>query len=147
MSIGNNLKAILLKTLAKKKNVEFNIKDSKKVLMLRYDRIGDMIIATPVFRELKREYPDIEISVLASKSNFIVLKNNPYVDKVYVNNKNNFFLDLPTLLNLRKKRIDVCFEFDHSIVRHAILRLIIIKTALLNTNYERFNVCRIRSTV
>ena len=127
MSIGNNLKAIILKVLTKKRSVYFDIKNSNKILMLRYDRIGDMIITTPVFRELKRAYPDIEIGVLASKSNAIVLKNNPNVDNVYLNNKNNFFSNLPILLKLRRQRIDVCIEFDHSVVRHAILRLIIIK--------------------
>ena len=121
-----NLKALILRVITKKKNIKFNIKNSSKVLMLRYDRIGDMIITTPVFRELKNAYPHMEINVLASKSNSIILKNNPHVDNVYLNNKNNLLFDLPVLLKLRKKQIDVCFEFDHSVVRHAILRLKII---------------------
>ena len=65
-------------------------------------------------------------SNLASQANHMILKNNPYVDSIYLNNKNNIFLDLPILFKLRKKKIDVCFEFDHSVVRHAIIRLKII---------------------
>jgi ADP-heptose:LPS heptosyltransferase len=142
MSLGNNLKAIFLKILTKKRSVEFDLKHTNKVLMLRYDRIGDMIITTPVFRELKRAYPNIEINVLASKSNSIVLKNNPNVDNVYLNNKHNFFADIPLLLKLRRERIDVCFEFDHSVVRHAILRLIIInpKKVISIKKYGRYGV-------
>ena len=126
MKIKNNFKANLLRIISHKKSIEFDVKSSSKVLMLRYDRIGDMVITTPVFRELKKAYPYIEINVLASKANYIVLKNNPYVDNVYLNNKNNIFLDFLLLLKLRKKKIDVCFEFDHSVVRHAIIRLKII---------------------
>ena len=58
MSFGNNLKAIILRGLSKKTSVDFNIKNSSKVLMLRYDRIGDMVITTPVFRELKNKTDD-----------------------------------------------------------------------------------------
>jgi ADP-heptose:LPS heptosyltransferase len=126
MKKKQKFKSFILKLLTKKKQNDFNIKLSKKVLMLRYDRIGDMIITTPVFRELKREYPNIEINVLASKTNAIILKNNPYIDNIYHNSKNNLLLDLPALFRLRSQKIDVCFEFDHSVVRHAIIRLKII---------------------
>jgi ADP-heptose:LPS heptosyltransferase len=93
---------------------------------LRYDRIGDMVISTPVFRELKRLHPHLKILVLASKINNEVLNDNPYVDEVFINYKNNFFGDIFSLLKLRKRRLDVCVEFDHSVVLHAILRLRII---------------------
>jgi ADP-heptose:LPS heptosyltransferase len=126
MNIKNNLKAFFLRRLTKKNNFKFNIQTTKKILMFRYDRIGDMIITTPVFRELKKHYPEIEISVLASKSNFMILKNNPYVDHIYINNKNNLLFDLLTLFKIRRQKIDICIEFDHSVVRHAIIRLQII---------------------
>ena len=90
-----------------------------------------MVITTPVFRELKREYPEINISVLASKVNQAILHNNPYVDKVYINYKNNLFRDLPTLLKLRNKKYDVCIEFDHSVIPHSIARLRIIKPKII----------------
>ena len=127
MKINTYLKAIILKFISNKKYLEFDVKLSTKVLMLRYDRIGDMILTTPVFRELKAAYPNIEINVLASKANFLILKNNPNVDNVYLNNKNNLFFDLPLLFKLRKQKIDTCIEFDHSVIRHAILRLIILE--------------------
>ena len=118
-----NLKAYLLKLLTKKNFFLFDIKDSKSVLILKYDRIGDMVLSTPIFRELKLAYPNISISVLASKENRDVIKYNPYVDKIYTNYKNQIFNDLPTLLKLRKKNFDVCIELDHSVIPHAIFRL------------------------
>lgn len=117
---------MLLKLFTSKKKTNFNIKNTKKIIFLRYDRIGDMIISTPVFRELKTTFPHIEITVLASKANQDILLHNPYIDKVYTNHKNNFLSDIKTLLKLRKEKFDIAVEFDHSVIPHAIYRLKII---------------------
>ena len=127
MLLSRQIKAYLIRLLTRKKTTKFDIKKARNILFLRYDRIGDMVITTPVFRELKLAYPEINISVLASKLNRGVLVNNPYVDKIYTNHKNNLLGDLPTLLKLRKMKFDVCIEFDHSVIPHAIIRLRIIK--------------------
>ena len=126
MSDSKKIKAKLLKLLTKKNSVEFNLTDAKKVLVLKYDRIGDMIVATPIFRELKNKYPNISISVLASKGNRDVIKYNPYIDNIYTNYKNSLLKDLLSLLKLRKEKFDVCIELEHSVIPHAILRLRII---------------------
>jgi ADP-heptose:LPS heptosyltransferase len=125
--MSKKIKAYILRRLTQKIHNDFDIKDAKNVLFLRYDRIGDMVITTPVFRELKLAYPDISITVLASKANQGVLLNNPYVDHIITNHKNNLLQDLPSLWQLRKQQFDVCVEFDHSVIPHAIIRLKIIK--------------------
>jgi hypothetical protein len=95
MKKNKKIKAFILKLLTNKRRTLFDIKKSKSVLILKYDRIGDMVVSTPIFRELKLAYPDISISVLASKENRDVIKNNPYIDKIYINYKNQIFNDLP----------------------------------------------------
>ena len=126
MTISKNLKAYLLKKLTNKKPVNFDLKDTKSILFMRYDRIGDMLISTPVFREFKLAYPNTNVIVLASEVNKDILINNPYIDEVIINNKNNLLRDISSLLRLRKLNIDACVEFDHSVVLHAIIRLRII---------------------
>jgi len=126
MKSNKKFKAYLLRLLTKKKNLLFDLKKSKRVLILKYDRIGDMVVTTPIFRELKTAYPDISISVLASEVNKDVIRYNPYIDKIYTNYKNSIFNDLPTLLKLRKKNFDVCIELEHSVIPHAIFRLKIV---------------------
>ena len=123
MKLTKKIKAYFLRRLTQKNFSEFQIKDSKNILFLRYDRIGDMIITTPVFRELKHIYPNVNVIVLASKANKDVLQNNPYVDEIFVCKKNHIFKDFFLLIKLRKKQIDVCIEFDHSVIPHAILRI------------------------
>ena len=136
MHFAEKLKSYFLRLLTNKKITAFDIKNARNVLFLRYDRIGDMIITTPVFRELKQKYPEINIAVLASSINQNVLHNNPYVDKVYLNYKNNLLKDLPTLLKLRGNNFDVCVEFDHSVIPHAIIRLRIIKPKKIISVYK-----------
>ena len=131
MSLTTKIKAYLLRFFTSKKARDFDIRNVKKVLFFRYDRIGDMVITTPVFRELKIFIPEIKITVLASKANQSVLSNNPYIDDVFVNHKNSFLNDFQTLFWLRKKKFDVCVEFDHSVVPHAILRLKIINPKIV----------------
>ena len=142
MSIIIKFKAYLLRKLTNKRSVDFDLKETSNVLFMRYDRIGDMVISTPVFRELKREYPHLKVLVLASQVNKEVLQNNPYVDEVIINNKNNFFADIPSLIKLRKQKLDVCVEFDHSVVPHTILRLRIInpKKIISVTKHGRYGV-------
>jgi len=126
MKSNKKFKAYLLRLLTKKKNLSFDLKKSKRVLILKYDRIGDMVVTTPIFRELKTAYPDISISVLASEVNKDVIRYNPYIDKIYTNYKNSILNDLPTLLKLRNKSFDVCIELEHSVIPHAIFRLKIV---------------------
>lgn len=127
MALILDIKAFLLRKLTNKKYVNFDLKDSKSVLFLRYDRIGDMLITTPVLRAFKISYPDAKVIVIASDLNKDILNNNPYVDEVIINHKNNLLRDILSLFRLRMLNIDACIEFDHSVIPHAIIRLKIIK--------------------
>lgn len=56
----------------------------KAILFLRYDgKIGDMVINTIMFREIKKQYPNIKIGVVTKDGAKGVIGNNPYVDKIY----------------------------------------------------------------
>jgi len=136
MKKNKKIKALILKLLTNKRNILFDVKKAKSVLILKYDRIGDMVVSTPIFRELKLAYPNISISVLASKENRDVIKYNPYIDKIYTNYKNQIFNDLPTLLKLRKKNFDVCIELEHSVIPHAIFRLKILNPKKIITIHK-----------
>ena len=82
----------------------------KRILVLRYDRIGDMIVTTPVLRTLKQLYPGIQIDVLASKVNAEVVQGNPFVDNLLIFGTNWVQL-LRQIVHLRKQRYDVVLNF------------------------------------
>jgi ADP-heptose:LPS heptosyltransferase len=82
----------------------------KRVLILRYDRIGDMIVTTPILRTLKQQYPHIRIDVLASKVNAEVVQGSPFVDTLLIL-ETNWVRLLRQIVHLRKRQYDVVLNF------------------------------------
>ncbi len=58
------------------------MKQSKRILIVRPDRIGDVVLSTPLPREIKKTYPDSFIAVMLRKYTKDIYENNPYVDKI-----------------------------------------------------------------
>ncbi len=54
------------------------------VLVFQTAKIGDMVSTTPVFREIKREFPDCRLGVAASATTAPLLRHNPHVDEIIV---------------------------------------------------------------
>ncbi len=52
----------------------------KNILVIRLDRIGDMVMTTPIFRALKEKWPDGQVTVLANPVNRNMVINNPFID-------------------------------------------------------------------
>ena len=77
----------------------------RKVLFLRPERIGDMVISLPVFDGLKESFPHIKISVLGSPKNFPLIKSDPRFDRIFIYTK-NAWSDLPEFYRIRKQRFD-----------------------------------------
>ena len=55
----------------------------KKILVIRFSSIGDIVLTTPVIRCLKKQIQDAEIHVLTKKKFANLYKTNPYINKVY----------------------------------------------------------------
>ncbi len=55
----------------------------KKILVIRFSSIGDIVLTTPVIRCLKNQLQDVEIHVLTKKKFSNLYKTNPYINKVY----------------------------------------------------------------
>jgi ADP-heptose:LPS heptosyltransferase len=50
-----------------------------KILFIRQDRIGDVLVSTPIFTSVKTHYPSAIIDVLLSENNHFVLANEPII--------------------------------------------------------------------
>ena len=55
---------------------------SHRVLFLRHDRIGDMILSTGILRSIAESHPTIALDVLASPSNAPVIRQETYLHEV-----------------------------------------------------------------
>jgi ADP-heptose:LPS heptosyltransferase len=60
-----------------------NINTVKKILVIRFSSIGDIVLTTPVFRCLKLQMPTVEIHFLTKLAFKQVTEANPYIDQFY----------------------------------------------------------------
>jgi ADP-heptose:LPS heptosyltransferase len=99
------LKKIKNNNLIKEENI-------RSILFIRNDgKIGDMIINTLMFREIKKVYPQIKIGVVTRGANRQVIANNPYVDKIYDYSKSHG--ELKSLANeIASEKYDLLIDFS-----------------------------------
>jgi len=89
----------------------------KKILILRFSSIGDIVLTTPVIRCLKQQLTGAEVHYCTKKGFKGLLIENPYVDKVHVLEDS-----LNELVQTLKAE-----NFDYIIDLHNSLRSLIIK--------------------
>lgn len=56
----------------------------KRILLIRDDRIGDMVVSLPVIQFLKDSFPHLQIDVLCTPYNVTILQENPNVHEKYL---------------------------------------------------------------
>jgi ADP-heptose:LPS heptosyltransferase len=55
----------------------------KRILIIRFSSIGDIVLTTPVIRCLKQQMPGAEIHFAIKQSFLPVVEANPYLDKIH----------------------------------------------------------------
>lgn len=97
----------------------------KKILIIRFSSIGDIVLTTPVVRCLKKQLPNVEVHYLTKKSFLPVIEHNPHIDKIHYLQDNlkatiedlkaenfDFIIDLHK--NIRSKRVIRALKTKHS---------------------------------
>jgi ADP-heptose:LPS heptosyltransferase len=98
----------------------------KKILIIRFSSIGDIVLTTPVVRCLKNQLPQAEIHYL-TKSQFVpLLQHNPYITQIHQLQESI----LATVKSLKKYHFDCIIDLHHN------LRTFIIKSALQTHTYS-----------
>jgi len=60
----------------------------KKILIIRFSSIGDIVLTTPIIRCARKQLNTIEIHYLTKLAFKDVINNNPYIDKIFTIDKN-----------------------------------------------------------
>jgi ADP-heptose:LPS heptosyltransferase len=94
----------------KQRELPIDLAQLKSVLILRYDKIGDMVVTLPVFRILKNRNPHIHIGVVTSVSNAEILRAESSVDSCFILYRNPLKL-LSELYRIRRDHYDVVLNF------------------------------------
>ncbi|ATV05921.1 glycosyltransferase family 9 protein [Fusobacterium vincentii] len=108
----------------------------KSILFLRYDgKIGDMIVNSLMFREIKKVYPNIKIGVVARGAAIDIIKNNPNVDEIYEYHKDRKKIkDLA--LKIKEEKYDLLIDFSE-MLRVNQMMLINLCGARINIGLDR----------
>src|SRR5438309_10957447 len=81
-----------------------------RVLFIRYERIGDMIMATSLIRNIAAALPTRKVDVLATPTTAPVLARNPYVGRVLMLNRRSFASYWDVMKRLRRSRYAVMVD-------------------------------------
>lgn len=61
----------------------------KKILVVRFSSLGDIILLTPIFREIKKRFPEAEIDFLTSTTFSSICQNNPHINSILQYDRND----------------------------------------------------------
>lgn len=98
----------------------------KKILIIRFSSIGDIVLTTPVIRCVKKQFPEAEVHYVTKEVFKNILIHNPYIDKVHT-----FKEDISELYEPLKAE-----NFDVVIDLHKNLRSLRLKQKLKAKNYS-----------
>jgi ADP-heptose:LPS heptosyltransferase len=91
-----------------------------KILIIRFSSIGDIVLTTPVIRNVKLQVPDAEVHYCTRENYQNIVIDNPHVDKVFL--LKNSIYDLAK--QLRAEKYDYILDLHHN------LRTLRLKTLL-----------------
>lgn len=83
----------------------------KKILIIRFSSIGDIVLTTPVIRCIKEQKPTTEIHFLTKTSFKSILENNPHLTKIHTIEK-----DVKEVMEqLQKENFDFVVDLHNNI--------------------------------
>ncbi|AOP34506.1 ADP-heptose--LPS heptosyltransferase [Leptospira tipperaryensis] len=100
---------------------------TEKILLIQTAFLGDLILTTAFFREVKRKYPNSHLTVVVNKGTDGVLEANPHIDRLIPLDKKEFKKSLwkffSFLWSLRKEKFTLCllphFSFRSTLMGYA----------------------------
>ena len=89
----------------------------ERILLVRIDRIGDMLTSTPVFTALRRTYPQARIDLVASSLNIDAVRRNPDLNETFLFPLKRFWMWPLLWARLRARRYDWAVDLNPSYSR------------------------------
>jgi heptosyltransferase II len=83
----------------------------RRILLIRIDRIGDVLLSTPAIKAVRQAYPNAHIAMMVRPYAGDIVDGNPHLDEVILYDKDgghkSVFATLKFAVGLRKKRFDL----------------------------------------
>lgn len=98
--------------MLKKGRRNFTVIDAaalRRVLFVRPDKLGDMIISLPVFENLKRLYPHLELYIICSPRNVAIIRGDSRIAGHFLYAK-RLWRDLSAVRRIRRLKVDAVVD-------------------------------------
>jgi ADP-heptose:LPS heptosyltransferase len=113
----------------------------KKLLIIRFSSIGDIILTTPVICCLKQQLAGTEIHFLTKKQYFPILEANPFIDKLYTIKEN---ID-EVIPDLKKENYDQIIDLHKNFrSKGVVLKLHKPSTTFSKVNIEKWLIVNLK---
>jgi len=83
----------------------------KAILLIKLERIGDLVLSLPAIREIRNCFPDSNICIIVSPYTEAIVKNTPYVDEVFIYDEKASLKDrISFITSLRRYSFDLAID-------------------------------------
>lgn len=87
----------------------------KKILIIRYGAIGDVVHTSNIFRSIKAAHPDYRVDYLTAPVPAQILKNNSLINNVFELKSKDYYTLLKFAQKFRKERYDLIINLQPSL--------------------------------
>lgn len=120
--IQNNMKALQKEIKRKPKGLIFDLSQVKRILIIKNEAFGDMILVTPLIRHLATN--GYLVDVFASEANQCIIAHNPFVNEIIAQtggpeNANNYVLE-----HMKDRHYDLVLDVRYPIYYEDLNRLL-----------------------
>ena len=85
----------------------------KKILVIQFTKIGDLVCTTPVFREIREKFPSAYLAVLVRSDTKDILKNNSRINEIIsINDYQGIKGRFKLIKKLGREKYDWAFNFS-----------------------------------
>jgi len=89
------------------------MKQHERILVVRTDRIGDVVLATPLIRELRQTFPKAFIAAMVQPYTKDVLVNNPHLDEIILDEVEQYSISSGFWKQVKKLK---SYKFDTALL-------------------------------
>lgn len=110
---------------------------NSKILFIRHDgKIGDFLVSSFVYREIKKQAPNIHIGVVVAAETQHLFENNSYIDSLYITKKRSLFQFWQIGRKIRKEHYDIVIDLT-DVLRNRDVVLLRCVNAAINVGYDK----------
>ena len=101
--------------------------EKKKILVIKFSALGDVVLSVPSFRAIRRKFPNAGITAVVERASRSILRNCPFIDDIIAVEEARGPFRWAEMLRLgnflAKEHFDICVDLQNSRSSHLLAYL------------------------